>query len=281
MKKKIAFVIIALVLLPALISPALAQSAMQPIELVNPSFEGEYIAVPGGYVASGWQSHYKEGTVPPLAAVGGGSNPTRRPEFKLIDAEQYPERVADGQRAQVAFAFYGIMDAAFSQQVEVELGKGVQLSIEAHGWSTNSDDPNKHSGEVYVSLCIAAEGQTDPWAHGIECTRYLWTPGTYRTYYSRVVTAEAGTVTLIVMTTNKWAVKHNDFYLDNAKAWIVQEGGTTPQPTQTPYPTLTPWPTPQVTPCPTCIPGGGCDYGIIREIIREELANREPVYWPR
>ena len=268
------------ILLSALLGVAFAIcllpiSAQGGVTLVNPGFEGEYIVVPGGYAAPGWQTFYKEGTRPPLADTGGGNNPTRRPEFKPIEASQYPNRVAEGQKAQVLFAFYGIMDAALSQQVNVQPGQRVQFSVQGQGWSTNSDDPNKHSGEVYISLGIGAEGQTWPWEHGIVWRRYDWTPAEYKTFNSRDVVAESNRVTLFILVTNKWAVKHNDVYLDDAHAWIVQEGSSTPQPT------LTPWPTPQVTPCPTCAPGSGCDYGIIRGIVREELANREPAYWPR
>jgi len=220
---------------------ALPRATAEQITLVNPGFESPYGAVPGGYVAQGWTSHYRENTLPPLAESGGGSDPTRRPEFKPIEAAQFPNRVAEGERAQVAFAFYGIMDAAFSQQVDVEQDRDVQFSIQAHGWSTNSDDPGQHSGEVYVSLGIGAEGQSWPWEHGIEWTRYEWTPGSYQTYYSRVVTAESERVTLFVLVTNKWSVKHNDVYLDDARCWYVAESGELP---------------PQNCPeCPPCEPG--------------------------
>ena len=239
------------------------------LALINPGFEGEYIVVPGGYAAPGWTTHYKEGTRPPLADSGGGGNSTRRPEFKPIDAAQYPNRVAEGERAQVAFAFYGIMDAAFSQQVSVEKDKDIQCSIQGHGWSTNTDDPNKNTGDVHVSLGIGAEGQTWPWEHGIEWTRYDWTPSTYRTYYSRVVTARSSQVTFFILVTNKWAAKHNDFYLDDADCWYVEIGGECPA-CPTPQPTQTPQPTPE--PCPTCVPGSGaCNYDVIRDIVGQEV----------
>jgi len=274
-KKKIVLLAIALVLLPVLISTSLAQSATTPLALVNPGFEGEYKVVPGGYAAQGWTTDYKEGTVPPLAATGGGNDPTRRPEFKPIDADQYPNRVAEGERAQVAFAFFGIMDAAFSQSVQVEPGQRVQFSIQGHGWSTNTDNPAHHTGDVWVSLGIGAEGQTWPWEHGIVWTRYDWTPAEYRTYTSRDVTAESSNVTLFILVTNKWATKHNDAYIDDVKAWIVV--GESVQPT--PVPTQTPCQTPQ--PCPTSPPNGAsCDYDIIRNIVHEELENREPARYP-
>ena len=264
---------IAILTLFALVAFVVQATAQGGAVLVNPGFEGEYIAVPGGFAAPGWTTHYREGTVPPLAASGGGSDWTRRPEFKPIDADQYPERVAEGERAQVAFAFFGIMDAAFSQSVQVEKEQRVQCSIQGHGWSTNTDDPSHHTGDVWVSLGIGAEGQTNPWEHGIVWTRYDWTPAEYRTYTSRDVTAQSGEVTLFVLVTNKWAVKHNDFYLDDAECWIVADG---PAPQPTPQPTQIP-PTPQI--CPTCVPGGSCDvdYGRIEQLI----ADRPPVVWPR
>jgi len=267
MKKRLTlgFVVILLLVISL---PASAQ--VSEIALVNPGFENEYVTVPGGYAASGWTTHYKEGTVPPLSSVGGGSNPTRRPEFKPIDAKQYPERVAEGDRAQVAFAFYGIMDAAFSQQVAVEKGKVLRFSVQAHGWSTNTDDPNQHTGDVWLSLGIGAEGQTDPWAHGIEWTRYDWTPATYRTYESRAVTAESSTVTLFILVTNKWATKHNDLYLDDARAWYETGGDCQECP-----------PCPECPECQPCPPTGTFDWEMMRALIDEALRIRPPVMWPR
>jgi len=242
--------------------PSYAQAPSE-IQLVNPGFEGDYVTVPGGYAAPGWVTHYTENARPPLAAVGGGSDPTRRPEFKPIDASQYPERVAEGERAQVAFAFYGIMDAAFSQQVSVERGRDLRCSIDAHGWSTNTDDPSQHSGDVWISVGIGAEGQTDPWEHGIEWTRWDWTAAEYRTYQSRVVTAESERVTLFVRVTNKWSVKHNDAYIDAARCWYVDSSGTIP----------TPEPQPTPTPCPTCPPcePGTCNEQAIAQAVVDAL----------
>jgi len=279
--RKLAKMVFVLVLVLSSFGLASIQAQQSPppgsveIAMVNPGFEGDYVTVPGGYAARGWTTHFKQGTVPPLATIGGASNPTRRPEFKPILASQYPDRVVEGEKAQVAFAFYGIMDAAFSQQIKVSPGVRVQWALEGEGWSTNTDNPNSNTGDVHISMCIGPEGQTDPWAHGVVCRRYDWT-GEYRTYTSREVVAESDTVTLIVLITNKWALKHNDGYLDASRAWYVPSGTVE---TPTPVPTYTPYPTPE--PCPTCPVGQGCDYTIIRGIVREELADREPVHWPR
>jgi len=274
------FVIFVILLaLCACVPQAAVESAAVPVgaqelALVNPGFEGDYVTVPGGYAAYGWATFYKEGTKPPLADFGGGDNPTRRPEFKPIEAKFYPERVADGDKAQVAFAFFGIMDAAFSQQVAVQPGQRVQFSVQGHGWSTDTDDPTQHTGEVYVSLGIGAEGQTWPWEHGIVWRRYNWTLAEYKTYTSREVVAEADRVTLFVLVTNKWAAKHNDFYLDDAHAWIVADGGDCPECPACPSPEPCPTGTyPSIPPCPTCPPSGGegCDENAIAQAVVDAL----------
>ena len=298
MKKFRVFVVLALVM--SACAPGLRSTAVstQPLVLTNPGFEGEYVTVPGGYAAYGWASFYTEGKRPPFADTGGGDNPTRRPEFKPILADQYPERVAEGEKAQVLFAFFGIMDAAFSQQVAVEPGQRIQFSVQAHGWSTNTDDPSHNTGDVHVSLGIGAEGQTWPWEHGIVWTRWNWTPAEYRTYTSRAVTAEAERVTLFIRVTNKWASKHNDGYIDAAQAWVVLDGtqptpptpepcptcaacpAVTPCPTNEPCESGTPCPTPSCPDLPSCPPCVSLDWERMDELIERKLKEREPAYYP-
>ena len=259
-----------IILLSALLGVAFAIcllpiSAQGGVTLVNPSFEGGWHEQGAGelVIPNGWTLEYRDGSHPWCPS------PCNRPEVKPNE-----EYVVDGRYSIRSFTTFSRGLYGIYQEVAVPPDSWWTLSCK-----TRID--SNPSGELAAFVGI------QPWGGGLFERQMVWGKETQAqlSWQTVSVTAQAfGSKIRVAMGgNNKWATRDNTLWWDACT--LVRADGPAPQPTLQPtytlYPTLTPWPTPQVTPCPTFAPGSGCDYGIIRGIVREELANREPAYWPR
>jgi len=223
--------------------------------LLNPSFELPYVEAPGlstVKVAHDWH-YFASSGAPPLS--GGSSGPCQLPEYKPAPKSVDPRRVLDGDTAQCWFIRWKVMDGGVYQRVQATVGAVYQFNVAAQAWCSNGDDPAVSDGELYASLGIDPNGGTDAFAPGIAWTEWEWIGAEYKRLGSHKVLAGAGQITLFIRAANKWALSHNDIYVDDAH--LTEEGGG---------------PGPE--------PGEPVDYDRIRQIVREELAARNPVVWP-
>jgi len=244
--------------------------------LANPGFEGTYISYAAEVrVAEGWRPAYVEGRMgrPGMGISGGSAEGMdfRRPEYKPAELA-FSYRVRTGQRAQCWFSWSAIHYAGVWQRVKAQPGRWYQLSVYAQSWASNSEDPLQ-SGEMYLSLGIDPTGSEWLERRGIVWTGWQIVPApqslkqeskNWQLYRSLPVQAQGEWISVWIVSSPKWALKHGDIYVDDAALVEVELGGSCPTP----------------VPCPTPV-GDGCDYEQIRSILHDELLNREPVKWPR
>lgn len=255
-------------------SPLAVEPQNVAVPILNAGFEDEYTEREASQViiSKHWQSFYKDNQPPPQE--GGYAY---RPEYKPIPAAVYPYRVRSGDMAQCWFAFQKVMDGGIYQVVPVEKGETYQFTVWAQAWSTNnSDEPRESPGELYVGMGIDPYGRTAPWELGVIWHEWARVTADYQQFESPPVKAESDQITLYIRAWNKWALKHNDIYVDDAALMKLESGGEPePLPTYTPYPTYTPAPT--CEPCPTCspvgtpVPGGCPSLEDVRGVVREEI----------
>jgi len=125
------------------------------------------------------------------------------------------------------------------------VGASYQFDVAAQAWCSNSDDPTVSDGELYVSLGIDPYGGTDAFAQSVAWTEWAYIGAEYKRLESHKALAGAGYVTLFIRAANKWALSHNDVYIDDAH--LTKAGGGTEPPV------------------------GEVDYERIRQIVREEI----------
>jgi len=252
MKTRITVLVLCLSLL------AVGASAQSGPQLVNPSFEGGFTVRESQEVevAQGWEYSYMSGDDRWCRA------PCYRPEFK-------PETsIAVAGSSQRWFTTYARQFGTIHQLVPVEDGQWYTFSCQVYAIS----EPDGQ---------LAALVGANPWGAGVFDRTMIWGEqqpwGQYRQWHELSVTFQAfgGRVRVAVAGNNNYPTKNNAIYVDNCT--LALASGPGPQPT--PQPTWTPQPTP--APCPTCPADGACDYGVIRGIVREEIAERAPVRWPR
>jgi hypothetical protein len=203
------------------------------------------------FAPPGWIPWFKHGL--PVehdpANMIGWAQPEVRDAWITAD----PMRVQSGQKGVLFFTFFRIHDGGLLQQVEVEPGTQLRLSVWAHAWSNahgkkHTDDPRWSEGErVGRNHFFTLEGTTEDsgernftfWV-GIDPTggrdpfaeTVVWGSGAhiynaYRMVPSAEVTAEAEKVTVFLRSRTLWPYKHNDAYWDDAQ--LVTVGETPPQ----------------------------------------------------
>ena len=238
--------------------------------LINPSFEGEYIEWGAGEVkvAPSWAPIYVNGRMgkPGIGITGGSAEGMdfARPEYKPLGAP-YLYRVRSGARSQCWFSFYRVHYAGITQGVSmVEPGRWYQLSVYGQSWCWN-DDTILKSADMFISLGLGPAGEISLEDRGIVWAPWAWVPGpkgeqqstaNWTLFKSRVVQAQADSLSVWIITSPKWSLKHADVYVDDASLDEVEIGAT-------PEPEPEPEPEPQ--------PGEAVDYAQIRAIIRDEL----------
>jgi len=287
----ISLLIVAVVLVSAAVAgsatgwrPFTIQAVAVPT-ITNPGFEGDFY-LSGGVgelvIGDGWNVWYDP------------SSKHHRPEYKPETVNIGRGRVHSGQNAQKLFTTYSTHDAGLYQIVYgTEPGQWYRFSMWAYQWSSSQDNPDWSEGDGKCSALVGI----NPWGDTNVMRRTtIWGQEAMQVYdhWTRVeVVAQAWSDRIVVAFrhTCQWPVEHNDGYFDDAHLELasVATGGptSTPLPTYTPYPTYTPAPTstPRVEPCPTCEPGASIDYAeierIVRAVVTQLLAEREPVRWPR
>lgn len=214
----------------------------------NPNFEQPFIQHDNGpiFVAEHWLPFWTLRMPPQEEAQG----PCARPEFKPIDKVTFPYRVHDGDHAQCFFSYHKVMDAGVYQQVEVDQGSIHQFSLFGHGWSTNTNDPNLHDGEMYITLGIDPWGRVDPWERGVIWTNWMWLGPQYVEFRSVPTTANSTKITLFVEVWNKWRLQHNDAYLDSVTLHELDQ---------------------DIIIDPPPVEGCGFDIAMVRNVVREEV----------
>jgi hypothetical protein len=223
--------------------------------LVNGDFEGGFTVRESQEVevAVGWEYSYMSGDDRWCRA------PCYRPEYK-------PEtQIAVGGTSQRWFTTFARQFGTIHQLVDVDADQWYTFSCEVYAIS----EPDGQ-----MSAIVGA----NPWGAGVFDRTMVWGQqqpwASYRQWHTLSVTFQAfgGRVRVAVGGNNNYPTKNNAVYVDNCSLKLASgpaQPTPTPPPTYTPYPTATPMPTPE--PCPTCPAGQGCDYGVIRDIVREEL----------
>ena len=180
-------------------------------------------------VAEYWVPFYRDNEPPPA----DGSSPVYRPEYKPITRAIDAHRIKDGDKAQAWFKTRAAMDAGVLQCVAVPAGAIVAFTANVQAWCSNSDNPRVSDGEMYFKVGIDPWGGTDGFADTVR-----WDGDWYLVrgdYVERsvAVVAQEAQITVFVRAWNKWALKHNDAYLDACSLTIA---GDEPEPPVPPPP---------------------------------------------
>jgi LysM repeat protein len=211
------------------------------------------------YTPQGWVTFWSQGTNPTDGRKYG------RPECKVIPRVDPfigpPARIHGGNYSIMQFGFFRAIDSGVYQVVTgLSPQATVQLSAYAQAWACDDDDHQANScgdpHQMLFQVGIDPNGGTDPWSPNV-----IWASG-YSYDEHRLIgpaqaqVGDAGTVTVFLRGTAKWAYKHNDVYWDDAA--LVYTTPPAP-PTDTPPPpppTATPGPSPTPLPPPTPRPDG-------------------------
>jgi len=202
----------------------------EPMAFTNGSFEGTYVVHPWHdniLVAPGWHAWWSDKKWPDQDQ--NPERPLATPEYKAITLMDDVARILEGTSCQCFFVFSKLMNAGVYQQVQVGAGKRVTYSQPFHAWCSQSDNPRVSDGELYLRVGIDPRGGTDWEAPGIVWGNWVRGEAEYASTSISTV-SECDEVTLWVHAWNKWAVKHNDCYLDAATFEVEGEGPEPPEP---------------------------------------------------
>jgi len=211
-------------------------------------------------VANGWEYSYMSGDDRWCRA------PCYRPEYK-------PETtIAVEGTSQRWFATFARQFGTIHQLVDVNADQWYTFSCEVYAIS----EPD---GQLAVFV------GANPWGAGVFDRTMVWGEqqpwGSYREWNTLSVTFRAygGRVRVAVGANNNYPTKNNALYVDNCTLLPVEQGGECPECPDCPE-------CPECPECPPC-PGdcppcpGAFDWVTLARIVREVVANREPVRWPR
>jgi len=202
----------------------------EPMAFTNGSFEGTYVAHPGHdniLVAPGWHAWWSDKKWPDQDQ--NVNRPLAAPEYKPILASEYPYRVLEGTACQCWFVYSKLMNAGLYQQVQVGAGKRVAFSLPFHTWCSAKNDPHVSDGELYLRVGIDERGGTDWEAPSIVWGNWVRGDAEYASTSISTI-SETDEVTLWIHTWNKWAVPHNDVYVDGATLEIEGDEPGPPEP---------------------------------------------------
>lgn len=238
-------------------------------QIVNAGFELPYNEQGAGpiQVPHGWAAWWEDGLhdIPGIQGGSAAQYPTGRPEYKAATLDIDPHRVRSGGAAAQWFNYSRTGYAGLLQRVNVEQGARYAFSVWAQCWSGDSNDPTICPPDrAYISLGIDPDGGTWIGSRAIVWTQWSAVGPDYVNFDSLAVDARKDTITLFVSVAFKWALRHNDVYLDDAALQRIAEG-TTPEP----CPTAIPCPS-----CPTpepCAPGS-VDYARIKQDVYDVIS---------
>jgi hypothetical protein len=229
------------------------------MELLNPGLEPPFNRQGAGeiFVADKWRAGYNE--------VDHVSS--KRPEWKAETRDVGSGRVLEGATAQKWFWTSGVGEGWVSQVVQgLTPGKFYEFSAHVYVWSSDFDNPDESvkAGKMWCRLGVHPWGVDD--ANDLAVEYGAAVVDNYDKWLTLITffMAKSDRAALFLWSSPEHPAKHNDVYWD--KASLVEwecDGGTEP-PIEPPEP-------------------GEClfDLGAIRDVVREELVNREPVRWPR
>jgi hypothetical protein len=195
------------------------------IALANPSFEDPYVNRGGNFVARGWTPIWSTDDPPQEKSQG----PCYGPEYKKLEAAEFPYRVTDGQAAQCWFLRNKVFEAGVYQVVDIEDIDFLQLQADGQAYCTDGDDPAVSEGEMYLCLGIDLYGRTNPWERGVMWSAWRPVDAEYQTIRGPVVQVVTSPITVFLIAWNKWRMSHNDVIVDNAHLYgitLEDEGGS-------------------------------------------------------
>jgi LysM repeat protein len=204
------------------------------------------------FTPEGWVTWWQEGEF-------------KRPECKVVPNEHPfnadPNRIYQGYYSGMCFTFFGKQNAGYYQVVRnIPVGSVVEGSFYAHAWACSQDSPPESCGDpysFYFQVGIDPNGGTDPFSQSIVWSSPYYHYDTYGLVGPvQATVGESGAATLFLRAYGKWALKHNDAYMDNPSLKLISQGET-PTPTPPPPPPTSEAseapeapPTPQFTPTP-------------------------------
>lgn len=209
------------------------------------------IETPEGWV-TWWREAPPEWTQPEVVLMPR-SNPTY--------SDPNLPRIRSGSYASKIFGPAGKVDGGLYQVVTgLRPGATVQLTAYAHTWSCDSMQGNRGPATtcgdpngMWVQLGIEPNGLADPFSPSVIWSQNYYVPDYYQAVGPlRARVGANGAVVVILRSTAKWPVPHNDAYWDDVSLTYV---GPVVQPTNTPLPppTVDPY-APTRTPLPTFTP---------------------------
>jgi hypothetical protein len=228
--------------------------------LTNDDFEGtfrEFNGIGELKVAEGWVPWYVEG------------NGYHRPEYGPESLAIGSGRVYQGTFAQKQATTFAKHDGGIYQQVSVEPGQWYEFSSRVYIWSSEENDPDVSERPGKYAALVGI----NPWGDARAMYRTtIWGKESigddgllaYDQWMHVFVIAQAWTDKIVVFTRGEalFAAHHQDSYWDACHLRQVGIPGGEPTPTPEPGP-------------------GEVDYKRIRSVMRDELAQREPIRWPR
>lgn len=183
--------------------------------LLNGSFDGQYAALGGNeqvLIAPSW--------LPWWTARNPGDVPwlNQRPQFHRSD-----ERAHGGSVSQRVETNFGTYQAGILQRVStVERGDVLSFEIWAMTWSSNHDHEccSLESGLIEVRVGIDPTGGVNPYANSVVWSAPVQTDDEWA-QISVSSLAYGETVTVFVLAQPKYAVKHNEVFLDDARLVVT------------------------------------------------------------
>lgn len=209
------------------------------------------------FTPEGWVTWWEEGEF-------------KRPECKVIPNQHPfnadPNRIYQGYYSGMCFTFFGKQNAGYYQVVRnIPAGSQVAASYYAHAWSCGEDGDAYSCGDpysFYFRVGIDPNGGTDPFSSGIVWSAPFYHYDTFgQVGPVQATVGGAGAATVFVQAYGKWAIKHNDAYIDNVNLTLLTPAET---PTPTPEP---PPPTPDVPPTPQFTPTANPQGAVVHEVV--------------
>lgn len=193
----------------------------------NPGLNLPYDMHPGHdniRVAHGWTAWWL-----PLDPEG---NEAEQPEFKPLTPDVDGHRVLEGDASQCWFIRWRRMSGGIAQTVNAIAGRRVTARVPFHVWCSQSDDPAAADGELYLRVGIDPHGGVDPESDEVEWGNWVRGMRDWMEVALSTIAVE-NRVTVFIHGWNKWAVSHNDVYVDDVECEVE---GVEPEPPGPPAP---------------------------------------------
>ncbi len=146
--------------------------------------------------------------------------------------EYGPTRKVAGDNSQKYFTYYSTHEAGMYQVVGgVKPGDRLRFTVYMEGWSNGANDPSHSDFGQNMNLQVGIDptGGNNPWSSNI-----IWTKPaeSFDQFTQFAVEAEAKNNVVSVWTKSrpKYALQHNDVYVDEASLTVVKPTGLAPKP---------------------------------------------------